>query len=94
MLLDGVDDAIRDRGQRAIAGQGLELDFAGALEDEHAQEGIGNAAAHGEQAVVAQDHEIGVAKIGLQAGLFVLAQGHAFVVVVGQAGQREQALLG
>ncbi len=71
----------------------MQLDFTGPLQDEHAQEGIGDGAAHGEQAMVTQDHEVGVAQVGLQARFFIVAQGHAFVVVVGQAGQREQALL-
>jgi len=43
--------------------------------------------------VVAQHEEVGLAQVGLQARLFLVAEGHAFVVVVRERGQHKGALL-
>lgn len=43
--------------------------------------------------MVAQHEVVGLAQVGLQARLFFVAEGHAFVGVVGQRAQHEGALL-
>src|SRR3990167_2145068 len=60
------------------------LNLAGALQGEHAEEGIGNAAESSKQAVVGQDHKVLIAQIRLQARLLVMVQRHAFIAVIGQ----------
>jgi hypothetical protein len=87
-----LDDERVDLRQLA-AGLRVDLDAAGVLEGVHREEGIGNRLAHDQQAVVAQHQEVGGAQVGLQARLLVVAQGHAFVVVVRQRGQHEGRLL-
>ena len=94
LLPNGAENGIGNTYQRLASGHGLNLDLAGALQDVHVQEGLGDAGSRGQQAVVAQDHETGVAQIRLQARFFVFPQSHAFVVVVGKTRERDQALLG
>ena len=55
------------------------------LEQVHRQERVGDVAADREQAVVAQHQEGLVAEVGDEARLLVVAQRHAFVVVVAEA---------
>ena len=71
------------------AGLGAELHRAARLEDVHRLERRRHRRADGEQAVVAQDEEGVGAEIGDQARLLLVVQGHAFVVVVAEAGEDE-----
>ena len=86
LLPNGAENGIGNTYQRLASGHGLNLDLAGALQDVHVQEGLGDAGSRGQQAVVAQDHETGVAQICLQARFLVFAQRHAFVIVVRESG--------
>lgn len=82
-----------DGDQLGAAALGQHLDLAGALEGEHHQEGIGDGAGAGQQAVVMQHQEIVLAQIRLQAGLFLVIERHALIGVIAQAGQYKQRLL-
>ena len=87
------DDRAGNLDQLAVAdrarGLGAELHGAARLEGVHRLERRRHRRADGEQAVVAQDEEGVRAEIGDQARLLLVVQGHAFVVVVAEAGQDE-----
>src|SRR5256885_2380012 len=90
-LVDRIgNDVLRDARELAAARLRQDLDAAGRLQRVHGQHGLGHVAAAGQQAVVAQDEEVAGAQVIDQARLLVVAQGHAFVVVVGQARQRSE----
>jgi hypothetical protein len=86
------DDLRMDLNQLA-AGLGTELNLASALERVHGQKGICNGGGSGEQTMVFQHHEVGVAQICLQTGFFVIPERDAFVAVIGQGRQHKRALL-
>ena len=86
-------DDLRIHADQLTAGLGIDLDAAGALEGVHRQEGVGDGLAGDQQAVVAQHQEVRIAQVGLQARLLFVAEGHAFVVVIGQRSQHEGGLL-
>jgi hypothetical protein len=73
LYLHGLGDALQnlrvDLGQFGAAGLGRDLDLAGGLEDVHGQKGIGNRGAAGQQTVVAQHEEVGLAHVGQQTRL-------------------------
>ena len=74
-------------------GLGGELDLAGGFKVVHQQKRLGNAAAHHQEAVVAQHQVVGLAQVGLQARLFGVVQGHALIGVVAQRSQHKGRLL-
>ena len=78
--------------QRAAGLRG-NLNLAGALKVVHEQERGGNIFADHQQAVVAQHQVVGFAQISLQAWLFFVTQGDAFVGVVRQGAQHKGGLL-
>ena len=75
---------MRQRAAGVCARLRIDLDAAGVFKDVHRQERLGNRLAHGEQAVVAQHQVVRVAQIRLQARLVLVAEGHAFIVVISQ----------
>ncbi|SPA30435.1 hypothetical protein CBM2637_B100267 [Cupriavidus taiwanensis] len=70
-----------------------DLDAARRFQRVHGQERIRHGAPAGEQPVVAQDHLLAAAQVGHQPRFLVLAQRHAFIVVIGEPAQREHRLL-
>src|ERR1700732_218023 len=73
-------DGIGGRAQHA----GAHLHGAGPLQVEHALEGGRDRAADRQRAVIAQQHVVLVAEVPLQARAFVVVEGYAFIIVIGE----------
>jgi hypothetical protein len=78
-------DPCRRKPRRASGLEHLELEGASLLEEVQAAKRLGDAAANGDHAVIAQQHGVARAEIGDQAPLLRLVEREAFIVVVGHA---------
>jgi hypothetical protein len=77
-----VHDILGRHRDLGIAGEHGDLELAGALELEDVVERLGNAGAHDEQPVVAQDHRVVSTQIADQSLPLIEVDCHALVVVV------------